>query len=82
VDSALNWNEIRAGLNIRIIDPINSRSGELTERILIWLRQVSWLCKIFVWDYLTDPPKSNGHYMLLEPEKQALIIFKRFQLLE
>jgi hypothetical protein len=30
VDSRIKWNEIRAGLNIRIIDPINSRVGELT----------------------------------------------------
>ncbi|WP_335951341.1 M66 family metalloprotease [Acinetobacter beijerinckii] len=73
---ALKWNEIRAGLNLRIIDPINSRVGELTAENIDLAAPGELVVQNIRLGLLTDPPKSNGHYMLLEPEKAGTDYFQ------
>lgn len=73
---ALKWNEIRAGLNLRIIDPINNRVGELTAENIDLAAPGELVVQNIRLGLLTDPPKSNGHYMLLEPEKAGTDYFQ------
>ncbi|TNL56564.1 M66 family metalloprotease [Acinetobacter bereziniae] len=66
---ALKWNEVRPGLSIRVIDPVNNRSGTLGGSDIDFAAPGELVVQSIRLGLLTDAPKSNGHYMLLEPEK-------------
>lgn len=73
---ALKWNEIRAGLHLRVIDPLNNRSGDLTEDNIDLAAPGELVLQNIRLGLLTDPPKSTGHYMLLEPAKAGTDYFQ------
>ncbi|MCH7337676.1 M66 family metalloprotease [Acinetobacter sp. NIPH 2699] len=74
--AALKWDEIRAGLHIRIIDPLNNRNGDLTADNIDLAAPAELIVQNIRLGLLTDPPKSNGHYMLLAPEKAGTDYFQ------
>lgn len=72
----LNWNEVQAGLKIRIVDEQN-RSGELLEdkidfaapgELVLTNIRLGLLSPVTV--------NNNGHYMLLQPEKAGADYFQ------
>ena len=73
---ALKWNEIRAGLHLRVIDPLNNRSGDLTADNIDLAAPGELVLQNIRLGLLTDPPKSTGHYMLLEPAKAGTDYFQ------
>ena len=73
---ALKWSEIRAGLHLRVIDPLNNRSGDLTADNIDLAAPGELLVQNIRLGLLTDPPKSTGHYMLLEPAKAGTDYFQ------
>lgn len=74
--AALNWDEIRAGLNIRIIDPTNNRVGDLPAENIDFAVPGELVLHNIRLGLLTEPPKSTGHYMLLEPAKAGTDYFQ------
>ncbi len=74
--AALNWDEIRAGLNIRIIDPANNRAGDLPAENIDFAVPGELVLHNIRLGLLTEPPKSTGHYMLLEPAKAGTDYFQ------
>ncbi|QER39401.1 glycosyl transferase [Acinetobacter suaedae] len=74
--AALNWDEIRAGLNIRIIDPTNNRAGVLPAENIDFAVPGELVLHNIRLGLLTEPPKSTGHYMLLEPAKAGTDYFQ------
>ena len=66
---ALQWNEVRPGMSIRITDPVNNRSGTLGGTDIDFAAPGELVVQNIRLGLLTNAPKSNGHYMLLEPEK-------------
>ena len=73
---ALKWNEIRAGLHLRVVDPLNNRSGDLTSDNIDLAAPGELVVQNIRLGLLTDPPKSTGHYMLLEPAKAGTDYFQ------
>ncbi|KYQ83763.1 glycosyl transferase [Acinetobacter sp. NRRL B-65365] len=73
---ALKWHEIRAGLHLRVIDPLNNRSGDLTADNIDLAAPGELVVQNIRLGLLTDPPKSMGHYMLLEPAKAGTDYFQ------
>jgi hypothetical protein len=73
---ALKWDEVRSGLSIRIIDPVNNRSGTLGGTDIDFAAPGELVVQSIRLGLLTDAPKSNGHYMLLEPEKAGTDYFQ------
>lgn len=73
---ALKWHEIRAGLHLRVIDPLNNRSGDLTADKIDLAAPGELVLQNIRLGLLTDPPKSTGHYMLLEPAKAGTDYFQ------
>ena len=73
---ALKWDEVRSGLSIRIIDPVNNRSGSLAGADIDFAAPGELVVQSIRLGLLTDAPKSNGHYMLLEPEKAGTDYFQ------
>ncbi len=74
--AALNWDEVRAGLYIRIIDPASNKSGDLRSEDIDFAVPGELVVQSIRLGLLTDPPKSTGHYMLLEPEKAGTDYFQ------
>jgi len=74
--TALNWNEVKAGLHIRIIDPLTNRSGDLAEIDIDFAAPGELVVQNIRLGLLTDPPQSNGHYMLLESAKAGTDYFQ------
>lgn len=74
--TALNWNEVKAGLHIRIIDPLTNRSGDLAEIDIDFAAPGELVVQNIRLGLLTDPPQSNGHYMLLESAKAGIDYFQ------
>lgn len=72
----LNWDEVKAGLHIRVLDPLNNRTGDLTENDIDFAAPGELVLQNIRLGLLTDPPKSNGHYMLLEPAKAGTDYFQ------
>ncbi|WP_312103987.1 M66 family metalloprotease [Acinetobacter venetianus] len=72
----LNWDEVKAGLHIRVIDPLNNRIGDLAENDIDFAAPGELVLQNIRLGLLTDPPKSNGHYMLLEPAKAGTDYFQ------
>jgi len=72
----LNWDEVKAGLHIRVIDPLNNRIGDLVENDIDFAAPGELVLQNIRLGLLTDPPKSNGHYMLLEPAKAGTDYFQ------
>ena len=64
----LNWDEIASGLKIRITDGQN-RSGELTEDKIDFAAPGELVLTNIRIGLLSPVTKSEGHYMLLQPEK-------------
>lgn len=73
---ALKWDEVRSGLSIRIIDSVNNRSGSLAGADIDFAAPGELVVQSIRLGLLTDAPKSNGHYMLLEPEKAGTDYFQ------
>jgi len=73
---ALKWSEIRAGLHLRVVDPLNNRSGDLTADNIDLAAPGELVVQNIRLGLLTDPPKSTGHYMLLEPAKAGTDYFQ------
>jgi len=74
--AALKWNEVRPGLSIRIIDPANEKNGDLRSEDIDFAAPGELVVQSIRLGLLTDPPKSTGHYMLLEPEKAGTDYFQ------
>lgn len=74
--AALKWSEIRAGLHIKIIDPLKKRHGELLSENIDLAAPGELVVQNIRLGLLTDPPKSTGHYMLLEPAKAGTDYFQ------
>ena len=66
----------KAGLHIRVLDPLNNRTGDLTENDIDFAAPGELVLQNIRLGLLTDPPKSNGHYMLLEPAKAGTDYFQ------
>jgi len=73
---ALKWHEIRAGLHLRVVDPLNNRSGDLAADNIDLAAPGELVLQNIRLGLLTDPPKSTGHYMLLEPAKAGTDYFQ------
>lgn len=74
--TALTWNEVRPGLSIRIVDPVNNKNGDLRSEDIDFAAPGELVVQSIRLGLLTDPPKSTGHYMLLEPEKAGTDYFQ------
>ncbi|GAA5629738.1 hypothetical protein Acal02_00333 [Acinetobacter calcoaceticus] len=74
--AALKWHEIRAGLHLRVVDPLNNRSGDLAADNIDLAAPGELVVQNIRLGLLTDPPKSTGHYMLLEPAKAGTDYFQ------
>lgn len=74
--TALTWNEVRPGLSIRIVDPVNNKNGDLRSEDIDFAAPGELVVQSIRLGLLIDPPKSTGHYMLLEPEKAGTDYFQ------
>ena len=74
--AALSWSELRPGLSIRIIDPASNKMGELYAKDIDFAAPGELVLQNIRLGLLTNPPQSNGHYMLLEPEKAGTDYFQ------
>ncbi len=74
--AALTWDEVRPGLSIRIVDPVNDKAGDLRAEDIDFAAPGELVVQSIRLGLLTDPPKSTGHYMLLEPEKAGTDYFQ------
>jgi len=74
--TALTWNEVRPGLSIRVVDPVNNKNGDLRSEDIDFAAPGELVVQSIRLGLLTDPPKSTGHYMLLEPEKAGTDYFQ------
>ena len=74
--TALTWNEVRPGLSIRIVDPVNNKNGDLRSEDIDFAAPGELVVQNIRLGLLTEPPKSTGHYMLLEPEKAGTDYFQ------
>lgn len=71
----LNWAEVQSGLHLKFIDSAN-RTGELTENKIDFAAPGELVLNNIRVGMLTSAPVSNGHYMLLEPEKAGTDYFQ------
>ncbi|RKG34092.1 M66 family metalloprotease [Acinetobacter tianfuensis] len=71
----LGWNEVQPGLHIKFIDSEN-RQGELAESKIDFASPGELVLNNIRIGMLTSAPASNGHYMLLEPEKAGADYFQ------
>lgn len=71
----LKWDEVQGGLKIRIVDGKN-RSGELSEDKIDFAAPGELVLTNIRLGMLTDPVRSSGHYMLLDPEKAGSDYFQ------
>lgn len=74
--TALTWNEVRPGLSIRIVDPVNNKNGDLRSEDIDFAAPGELVVQSIRLGLLTEPPKSAGHYMLLEPEQAGTDYFQ------
>lgn len=74
--AALKWNEVLSGLSIRIADPVNNKNGDLRSEDIDFAALGESVVQSIRLGLLIDPPKSTGHYMLLEPEKARTDYFQ------
>lgn len=72
----LDWNEIKPGLSLRIIESISGKSGQLNADDIEFAAPGELVVQNIRLGLLTDPPKSTNHYMLLEPEKAGTDYFQ------
>ncbi|WP_353140630.1 M66 family metalloprotease [Acinetobacter pragensis] len=71
----LNWDEVKPGLKIRLMDS-QRRSGELAEEKIDFAPPGELVLNNIRIGMLSEPPVSTGHYMLLEPEKAGTDYFQ------
>ena len=72
----LNWDEVQAGLKIRIVDEKN-RSGELSENKIDFAAPGELVLTNIRLGLLSPVTvNNNGHYMLLQPEKAGADYFQ------
>ena len=71
----LNWDEVRPGLKLRLVDSKN-RTGALEAEKIDFAAPGELVLNNIRIGLLTAPPKSGGHYMLLEPEKAGTDYFQ------
>ncbi|AYO54531.1 M66 family metalloprotease [Acinetobacter wuhouensis] len=73
---ALTWEEVKAGLSIKVVDPEHQRSGTLGEADIDFAAPGELVVQSIRLGLLTKAPQSSGHYMLLEPEKAGTDYFQ------
>lgn len=73
--TSLNWNEVQAGLKIRIVDEQN-RSGELLEDKIDFAAPGELVLTNIRLGLLSPVTVNNGHHMLLQPEKAGADYFQ------
>ena len=71
----LNWDEVRSGLKIRIVDEQN-RSGELFEDKIDFAAPGELVLNNIRIGMLTNAPQSGNYYMWSEPEKAGADYFQ------
>ncbi len=71
----LDWAEVQPGLHLKFIDSEN-RTGELTENKIDFAAPGELVLNNIRVGMLTSSPVSNGHYILLEPEKAGTDFFE------
>ncbi|WP_372844651.1 M66 family metalloprotease [Psychrobacter sp.] len=71
----LNWDEVKAGLKIRIVDEQN-RSGELLENKIDFAAPGELVLTNIRLGLLSPVTVNSGHYMLLQPEKAGADYFQ------
>jgi hypothetical protein len=74
--AALNWDEVKPGLNIRIVDPNTRKNGRLAANSIDFAAPGELVVQSIRLGLLTSPPVSAGHYMLNEPEKAGTDYFQ------
>ena len=74
--AALNWNEVRPGLAIRVVDPATNKAGDLSAQDIDFAAPGEIVLQNIRLGLLTNPPESTGHYMLLEPERAGTDYFQ------
>jgi hypothetical protein len=74
--ATLNWDEVKPGLNIRIVDPNSRKNGRLAAHSIDFAVPGELVVQSIRLGLLTSPPVSSGHYMLNEPEKAATDYFQ------
>ena len=72
----LNWDEVKPGLNIRIVDPISRKNGRLDAQSIDFGAPGELVVQSIRLGMLTAPRQSSGHYMLNEPEKAGTDYFE------
>ena len=65
----LNWDEIKPGLNIRIVDPISRKNGRLAANDIDFASPGELLVQSIRLGLLSDPP--TGNYLFLNSPEQA-----------
>ena len=71
----LNWDEVQGGLKIRIVDEQN-RSGELSENKIDFAAPGELVLTNIRIGLLSPVTRTDGHYMLLQPEKAGADYFQ------
>lgn len=74
--AALNWDEVKPGLNIRIVDPVSLKNGRLDAQSIDFGAPGELVVQSIRLGMLTAPRQSSGHYMLNEPEKAGTDYFE------
>ncbi|MDV2469041.1 M66 family metalloprotease [Acinetobacter chinensis] len=74
--AVLKWDEVVPGLSIQIVQPDSGKRGEITAESIDFAAPGELVLQNIRLGLLTDPPKSSGHYMLLEPEKAGTDYFQ------
>ena len=74
--AALNWDEVKPGLNIRIVDPVSLKNGRLDAQSIDFGAPGELVLQSIRLGMLTAPRQSSGHYMLNEPEKAGTDYFE------
>lgn len=67
--TALKWDEIKPGLNIRIVDPTSRKNGRLNADAIDFAPPAELLVQSIRVGMLTAPVPENAHYMLNQPAK-------------
>jgi len=71
----LNWDEVKPGLKLKIINA-NNASGELSEENIDFASPGELVLNNIRVGMLVDKPNSTNHYMLLQPEKAGTDYFQ------
>lgn len=65
----LNWDEVKPGLNIRIVDPNSRKNGRLNANDIEFAPPGELVVQSIRLGMLSNPPVSSGHHFLINPEQ-------------